>query len=90
MSGSRQAAVVGGSHGDGGRSSILGWEAEAGSPRGGPVTRAAHRAGDDHLRALVSEGDPWLELAAQVKDSHATFRAMVMVHVGARLGSIIK
>ena len=30
--------------------------------------------GDDHLRALVREGDPRLELAAQVKESHAAFR----------------
>ena len=46
--------------------------------------------GDDHLRALVRVGDPRLELAAQVKESHAAFRATVVVRVGARLGSIIK
>ena len=59
--------------------------------------------GDDHLRALVREGDPRLELregdplvregdprlqlAAHVKESHA---AMVVVRVGARLEGIIK
>ena len=46
--------------------------------------------GDDHLRALVRERDPRLELAAQVKESHAAFRAMVVVRVGGRFGSIIK
>ena len=45
--------------------------------------------GDDHMRALVRAGDPRLELAAQVKESHAAFRATVVVRVGARLGSII-
>ena len=38
----------------------------------------------------MREGDPRLELAAQVKESHAAFRALVMVRVGARFGSIIK
>ena len=42
------------------------------------------------MRALVREGDQRLELAAQVKESHAAFRALVMVCVGARFGSIIK
>ena len=46
--------------------------------------------GDDHLRALVREGDPRLELTAQVKESHVAFRALVMVRVGARFGGIIK
>ena len=46
--------------------------------------------GDDHLQALVREGDPRLELAAQVKEFHVAFRALVMVQVGARFGSIIK
>ena len=43
--------------------------------------------GDDHLLAMVSEGDPRLELAAQVKDSHATFWAKVarVGRLGARL-----
>ena len=46
--------------------------------------------GDNHLRALVREGDPRLELAAKVMDSHTAFLAMVVVRVGARLGSIIE
>ena len=29
--------------------------------------------GDEHVRALVSVGDPRLELAAQVKESRAAF-----------------
>ena len=45
--------------------------------------------GDDHPRALVGEGDPRLELAAQIKESHTVFRATVVVRVGARLGSAI-
>ena len=47
-------------------------------------------SGDDHLRALVSDGDPLLELAAQVKDLHAAVWTMVAMCVGARQGSIIK
>ena len=42
------------------------------------------------MQVLIREGDPRLELAAQVKESHAAFRATVVVRVGARLGSIIK
>jgi len=34
-------------------------------------------SGDYHLRALVSDGDPRLKLAAQVKDLHAVFRTIV-------------
>ena len=34
--------------------------------------------------ALVSEGDTRLELAAQVKESHAALRRMVVVRLGAR------
>ena len=90
MSGPGRAAVAGGSQGDGGRSRLIGWEAGAeGPPTGRSLVQRIAR-GDDHLRALVRVGDPRLELAAQVKESHAAFRATVVVRVGARLGSIIK
>ena len=90
MSGPGRAAVAGGSQGDGGRSRLIGWEAGAeGPPVGRSLVQRIAR-GDDHLRALVREGDPRLELAAPVKESHAAFRALVMVRVGARFGSIIK
>ena len=69
MSGTGQAAVAGGSQGDGGRSRLLGWEAGSAGPRAGRSLVQRIARGDDHLRALMSEGDPWLELAAQVKDS---------------------
>ena len=90
MSGLGRAAVAGGSQGDGGRSQLVGWEVGAEGP---PVDRSLVQRivrGYDHLRALVRERDPRLELAAQVKESHAAFRALVMVRVGARFGSIIK
>ena len=90
MSGLGRAAVAGGSQVDGGRSRLIGWEAgAAGPPTGRSLVQRLAR-GDDHLRALVREGDLRLELAAQVKESHAAFRAMVVVRVGARFGSIIK
>ena len=90
MSGSGRAAVAGGTHGDGRRSRLLGWEAGAeGPPTGRSMVQRIAR-GDDHLRELVRKGDPRLELAARVKESHAAFRATVVVRVGARLGSIIK
>ena len=90
MSGLWRAAVAGGSQGDGGRSRLAGWEAGAeGHSTGRSLVQRIAR-GDDHLRALVREGDPRFELAAQVKESHAAFRAMVVVRVGARFGSIIK
>ena len=90
MSGPGRAAVAVGSQGDGGRSRLIGWEAGAeGPPMGRSLVQRIAR-GDDHLRALVGAGDPRLELAAQVKESHAAFRAMVVVRVGARLGRIIK
>ena len=73
-----------------GRRRLIGREAGAeGSSAGRSLVQRIAR-GDDYLRALVREGDPRLELAAQVKESHAAFRAMVMMSVGARFGSIIK
>ena len=76
--------------GDGGRSRLIGWGAGVEGPSAGqPLVQRIAR-GDDHLLALVLEGDLQLELAAQVKESHAAFRAMVMVRVRARFGSIIK
>ena len=90
MSGPGRAAVAGGSQRDGGRRRLIGWEAGAeGPPVGRSLVQRIAR-GDDHLRALVREGDPRLELAAQVKESHEAFRALVMMRVGARFGSIIK
>ena len=85
MSASRQAAIAGGSQGDGGRSSLLGCEAGAGGPRAGQSLSMQRMACcNDQLQGLVSAGDPRLELADQVKDSHAAFRAMVMAPFGAR------
>ena len=79
MSGPGRATVAGGSQGDGGRSRLIGWEAGAeGPPVGRSLVQRIAR-GDDHLRALVREGDPRLQLAAQVKESHAAFRSLVMV-----------
>ena len=90
MSGPGRAAVAGGSQGDGCRSRLIGWEAGAEGPSAGRLLVQRIARGDDHLMALVWEGDPRLELAAQVKGSHAAFRAMVMVRVGARFGSIMR
>ena len=90
MSGPGRAAVAGGSQGDGGRSRLIGLEAGAEGPSAGRSLVQRFARGDDHLRALVREGDPRLQLAAQVQESHAALRAMVMVRVGARFGSIIK
>ena len=90
MSGPGRAAAAGGSQGDGGRSRLIGWEDGTGPPPVGRSLVQRIARGDDHLRALVGEGDQRLQLAAQVKESHAAFRALVMVRVGARFGSIIK
>ena len=69
MSGPGRAAAAGGSQGDGGQSRLIGWEAGAeGPPVGRSLVQRIAR-GDDHLRALVREGDPRLKLAAQVKES---------------------
>ena len=68
----------------------IGWEAGAEGPSAGRPLLQRFARGDDHRLALVLEGDQRLEPAAQVKESHAAFRAMVMVRVGARFGSIIK
>ena len=68
MSGPGRAAVAGGSQGDGGWSRLIGWEARAEGPSTGRSLVQRIVRGDDHLRALVREGDPRLELAAQLKE----------------------
>ena len=68
MSGPRQAAVARGSQSDGGRSRLLGWEAGAGGPWAGRSLVQRIARSDEHLRALVGDGDPRLELAEQFKE----------------------
>ena len=55
-----------------------------GGPRGGQSLMQRMVWGNDQLRGFVRAGDPRLELAAQIKDSHAAFRAMVVVPLGAQ------